>query len=81
MQGSMSESILQKAVRVTAEKNVSGISSFPSLVSSDFVLLSSRSDAHLIAVAADVGLAIKPSVGSRRSCCLWFAPRRLLRLC
>jgi hypothetical protein len=38
--------------------------SLPSLVSSEFVLLSSRSDAHLLAVAADVGLAINPSVGS-----------------
>jgi hypothetical protein len=63
-QGSKSESILQKAVRVTAEKNAPGMSSLPSLVSSDFVLLSARSDAHLIAVAADVGLAINPSVGS-----------------
>jgi hypothetical protein len=51
-------------VRVTAEKNAPGMSSLPSLVSSDFVLLSSRSDAHLIAVAADVGLAINHSVGS-----------------
>jgi hypothetical protein len=63
-QGSKSESILQKAVRVTAEKNAPGMSSLPSLVSSDFVLLSSRFDAHLIAVAADVGLAINHSVGS-----------------
>jgi hypothetical protein len=63
-QGSKSESILQKAVRVTVEKNAPGMSSLPSLVSSDFVMLSSRSDAHLIAVAANVGLAINPSVGS-----------------
>jgi hypothetical protein len=63
-QGSKSESILQKAVRVMAEKNAPGMSSLPSLVSSDFVLLSSRSDAHLIAVAADVGLAINHSVDS-----------------
>jgi hypothetical protein len=48
---------------VTAEKNAPGMPSLPSLVSSDFVLLSSRSDAHLLAVAADVGLAINPSVG------------------
>jgi hypothetical protein len=40
------------------------MSSFQSLVSSEFVLLSSRSDAHLLAVASDVGLAINPSVGS-----------------
>jgi hypothetical protein len=40
------------------------MSSFPSLVSSEFVLLSSHSDAHLLAVATDVGLAINPSVGS-----------------
>jgi hypothetical protein len=40
------------------------MSSFLPLVSSDFVLLSSCSDAHLIAVAADVGMAINPSVGS-----------------
>jgi hypothetical protein len=63
-QGSKSESILQKAVRVMAKKNAPGMSCLPSLVSSDFVLLSSRSDAHLIAVAVDVGLAINPSVGS-----------------
>jgi hypothetical protein len=64
MQGSKSESILQKAVRVTMEKNAPGMSSLLSLVSSDFVLLSSCSDAHLIVVAADVGLAINPSMGS-----------------
>jgi hypothetical protein len=63
-QGSKSESILQKAVHVMVEKNAPGMSSLSSLVSSDFILLSSRSDAHLIAVAADVGLAINPSVGS-----------------
>jgi hypothetical protein len=40
------------------------MSSFPSLVTSEFVLLSSRSDAHLLAVAVDVGMAINPSVGS-----------------
>jgi hypothetical protein len=40
------------------------MSSFPSLVTSEFVLLSSLSDAHLLAVAADVGMAINPSVGS-----------------
>jgi hypothetical protein len=40
------------------------MSSFPSLITSEFVLLSSRSDAHLLAVAADVGMAINPSVGS-----------------
>jgi hypothetical protein len=49
---------------VTAEKNAPSISSFPSLVSSEFVLLSSRSDAHLLVVASDVGLAINPSVDS-----------------
>jgi hypothetical protein len=49
---------------VTAEKNAPGMPTFPSLVSSEFVLLSSRSDAHLLAVAADVGLAINPYVGS-----------------
>jgi hypothetical protein len=64
MQGTKSESILQKVVRVTAEKNAPGMSSLPSLVSSEFVLLSSRSDAHLLVVAADVGMAINPSVGS-----------------
>jgi hypothetical protein len=62
--GTKSESILQKAVRVTAEKNAPSMSSFPSLVSSEFVLLSSCSDAHLLAVAADVGMVINPSVGS-----------------
>jgi hypothetical protein len=46
------------------EKNAPGMSSFPSLVSTEFVLLSSCSDAHLLAVALDVGLAINPSVGS-----------------
>jgi hypothetical protein len=49
---------------MTAEKNAPGMSSLPSLVSSDFVLLSSCSDAHLIVVAADVGMAINPSVAS-----------------
>jgi hypothetical protein len=63
-QGTKSESILQKAVRVTVEKNAPGMSSFPSLVSSEFVLLSSCSDAHLLVVATDVGLAINPSMGS-----------------
>jgi hypothetical protein len=63
-QGTKSESILQKAVRVTAEKNAPGMSSFPSIISSEYVLLFSRSDAHLLAVAADVGLAINSSVGS-----------------
>jgi hypothetical protein len=33
-------------------------------LSSEFVLLSSQSDAHLLVVAADVGLAINPYVGS-----------------
>jgi hypothetical protein len=63
-QGSKSESILQKVVRVTVEKNAPGMPTFPSHVSYEFVLLSSRYDAHLLAVAADVGLAINPSVGS-----------------
>jgi hypothetical protein len=63
-QGNKSESILQKAVRVTTEKNAPGMSSFPSIVTSEYVLLSSRSDAHLLAVAVDVGMAINPSVGS-----------------
>jgi hypothetical protein len=63
-QGTKSESILQKAVRVTAEKNAPGMSSFPSLVTSEFVLLSSRSDAHLLAMVADVGMTINPSMGS-----------------
>jgi hypothetical protein len=40
------------------------MSSLPSLVSSDFVLFSSHSNAHLITVVADVGLAINHSVGS-----------------
>jgi hypothetical protein len=64
MQGNKSESILQKAVRVTAEKNAPGMSYFSSIVTSEYVLLSSRSDAHLLAVAADVGMANSPSVGS-----------------
>jgi hypothetical protein len=49
---------------VTAEKNAPGMSSYPSIVTSEYVLLSSRSDAHLLAVAADLGMAINPSVGS-----------------
>jgi hypothetical protein len=49
---------------VTAEKNAPGMSSFPSLVTSKYVLLSSCSDVHLLVVAVDVGMAINPSVGS-----------------
>jgi hypothetical protein len=58
--GKDAENILQKAVRVQASKDSPGMPA----PSADFVLLSSLPDEHLLAVAADSGIALLPGVGT-----------------